>query len=138
MKYIASLNGKKYEVELVRVSEYEMRSRAGEKATSQETDRYVDKEKAEVKEQKTIPVEEKLESGEHTGKYIIKSPMPGKVLKVNVNIGQILKQGDVALTIEAMKMETEIMAKEVGRVSSVNVNPGDAVNTGDVLIVIND
>ena len=62
--------------------------------------------------------------------------MPGKVLSVKVNVGDAVKEGDLVLLLEAMKMENEIFATASGTVSQVRVNAGDSVNTGDALIII--
>jgi len=67
---------------------------------------------------------------------LVESPMAGNILKVNVAVGAYVKQGDVVLIMEAMKMETEVRSKVAGTVSLVNVKEGDAVAVGDVLITL--
>jgi glutaconyl-CoA decarboxylase len=62
--------------------------------------------------------------------------MPGTILKVNVAAGQTVKEGDLLVVLEAMKMENEIFAPKGGTVSQVLVEKGASVNTGDVLVVI--
>lgn len=64
----------------------------------------------------------------------IKSPLPGSVFKIKVQEGQAVKAGDVLMTIEAMKMENEIMAPSAGKVVAISTTQGATVNTGDVLI----
>ena len=66
----------------------------------------------------------------------VDSPMPGTILKVNVAAGQTVKEGDLLVVLEAMKMENEIFAPKGGTVSQVLVEKGASVNTGDVLVVI--
>lgn len=66
----------------------------------------------------------------------VDSPMPGTILKVNVTAGQAIKEGDLLVILEAMKMENEIFAPKGGTVSQVLVEKGASVNTGDVLVVI--
>jgi biotin carboxyl carrier protein len=63
--------------------------------------------------------------------------MSGNILKVNVTAGQAVKEGDVLVVLEAMKMETEIMAPKAGTVAQVLVQKGATVNTDDVLVVLN-
>ena len=60
------------------------------------------------------------------------APMPGTVLKVNVNNGEAVKKGDVLLVLEAMKMENEIVAPCAGTVT-LNVKAGETVDTDAVL-----
>ena len=66
----------------------------------------------------------------------VDAPMPGTILKVNVAPGQAVKEGDVLLILEAMKMENEIMASKAGTVSQVLVSKGSTVETGAHLVVI--
>ncbi len=71
-----------------------------------------------------------------SGGYTLKAPMPGSVLEVKVNEGTGVKEGDVLLVLEAMKMENELTASEPGTVSQVHVKKGDTVNSGDPLITL--
>ena len=71
-----------------------------------------------------------------SGHGVVVSPLAGVVLKVNVNIGAHIDEGDVVMVLEAMKMETEIRAKVGGIVSAVNVKQGDSVGVGDVLVTL--
>lgn len=71
------------------------------------------------------------------GAVKVNAPMPGKILKVNVNAGAAVKKGDVLLVLEAMKMENEIVAPQDGTVASVNVSKGDSVEAGQVIITLN-
>ena len=57
----------------------------------------------------------------------VKSPMPGNILSVNVNVGDTVAEGQVLMILEAMKMENEIMAPKAGKVTSVNVQKGATV-----------
>ncbi len=66
----------------------------------------------------------------------VNAPMPGNILKVNVVSGQAVKEGDVLVILEAMKMENEIMAPKSGTVKQVLVSKGSAVDTGAPLVVI--
>ena len=64
------------------------------------------------------------------------APMPGKILAVNVGVGDRVQYKDVLCTLEAMKMENEIMAPGGGVVTEVKVAEGQDVSYGDVLLVI--
>ena len=67
---------------------------------------------------------------------MISSPMPGTIWEVVAIAGQVVKEGDILLILEAMKMENEIMAPHAGTVESISVAKGAAVNTGDVLVTL--
>ena len=71
-----------------------------------------------------------------SGSATVTAPMPGKVLDVKVAVGSQVKNGDLVLLLEAMKMENEIFASSDGTVVEVRVRGGESVNTGDVLIVL--
>ncbi|WP_432743597.1 sodium-extruding oxaloacetate decarboxylase subunit alpha [Methylobacter sp. G7] len=64
----------------------------------------------------------------------VESPMAGNILKVLVDVGSIVAEGDVVVIMEAMKMETEVRSKTTGIVSTIYVKEGSAVAGGDVLI----
>ena len=70
------------------------------------------------------------------GDTTIKAPMPGKVSKVNVKVGDKVSKGDVLMFLEAMKMQNEIAASVVGIVKVVNVSNDENVKPGQVLAVI--
>lgn len=66
----------------------------------------------------------------------ITAPMPGNILKVNVTPGQAVKEGDVLVVLEAMKMENEILAPKACTVKQVLVSKGSTVDTGATLVVL--
>jgi pyruvate carboxylase len=64
------------------------------------------------------------------------APMPGTIATVNVIAGSKVKQGDVLVTIEAMKMETSVRADRDSAVTEVVTKPGEAIDAKDLLIVL--
>jgi 3-methylcrotonyl-CoA carboxylase alpha subunit len=68
------------------------------------------------------------------GDQRIVSPMPGKVVKVNVTAGSTVKKGDILLVVEAMKMENNITAPKEGLIESVNVKQGEMVDPSTELV----
>jgi len=66
----------------------------------------------------------------------VTSPMPGTILDIKVAQGASVKEGDVLMILEAMKMENEIMCPRDGRVASINTSKGAAVESGTLLCVI--
>jgi acetyl/propionyl-CoA carboxylase alpha subunit len=75
-------------------------------------------------------------SGQHHGVAQIVAPMPGKVVRVQVEAGTAVEKGAGVIVVEAMKMQNEMKAPRAGMLVSVNVKPGDTVNAGDVLAVL--
>jgi glutaconyl-CoA decarboxylase len=68
------------------------------------------------------------------GADLMKSPLPGKVLKVFAAPGKAFKRGDTLLIIEAMKMENEILAPRDCVIGEVHVAASQSVNTGEPLL----
>jgi biotin carboxyl carrier protein len=66
----------------------------------------------------------------------IKSPLPGVILSVEVNVGDTVKTGQKLLVLEAMKMENSIEADRDGKVAAIKVAKGDSVLEGAELIII--
>lgn len=78
----------------------------------------------------------KVSTGAAGGVKVV-SPMPGKIISTKVSEGQTVKQGDVVLILEAMKMENEIVAPSDGTIASINVTAGQTVEAGTVLATMN-
>ena len=89
----------------------------------------------------TIVDPKRLRSGQnsdrhHHGVAEILAPMPGKVVRVQLEAGANVEKGAGVVVVEAMKMQNEMKSPRAGVVVSLNVKPGDTVNAGDVLAVI--
>ncbi len=69
---------------------------------------------------------------------ILRAPIPGSIIEVKVSVGSSMQEGDIALILEAMKMESEIHSNVSGRVSKIHVSKGDSVQEGDPLIEFED
>ncbi len=126
MKYIVTLNGKKYEVEV---------------EEGQATAQYIGVAEAPAPVAAapvSAPViEERVAAPAPAGSGdAIRSPMPGTILKVNAVNGQRVKAGDILFVLEAMKMENEIVAPKDGVITSVTVQKGSSVETDAVLATI--
>jgi biotin carboxyl carrier protein len=117
-KYNIKVNGTTYEVEVEEVN--------GDIASSQAPVAVT-----QVPQAPKVQVKKVVTAGEK-----IECPIPGTVLKVNVNVGDNVKKGQVMFILEAMKMENEIMAPRDGNIVEVNVAKGASVNTADILAVI--
>ena len=66
----------------------------------------------------------------------VEAPMPGAIIDIAVKCGDDVKEGDVLLILEAMKMENEITAPRAGTVSAVHVQAGDTVEGGAALVAL--
>ncbi|WP_289285238.1 MULTISPECIES: sodium-extruding oxaloacetate decarboxylase subunit alpha [unclassified Methylophaga] len=66
----------------------------------------------------------------------VEAPLSGNIWKIEVSVGQQVNEGDTLLILEAMKMETQIVASKSGTVSSIFVKQGDSVKVGDQLATI--
>ena len=67
---------------------------------------------------------------------IIEVPITGKVTKVEVKVGDAVREGDVICFIESMKMENPILAPVAGKISEVKVSAGGMAETGNVIAII--
>ena len=131
MKYKVTLNKRVCEVEVeegsaMLVDEYELAAPAAPAAPAP-----VVAAAAPVAAAPAAPAAAGLAAGE-----VVKAPMPGNVLKINVAQGQTVKEGDVLLVLEAMKMENDITATKSGTVAQIVVTKGAVVETGSPLVVI--
>lgn len=113
-KFIISVNGNSYEVEVEEVGTAAAAPSAPVAAA---------------------PAAPKKTAAPAGGGTPVKAPMPGTVLDIKVSNGQSVKAGDVLVILEAMKMENEIKAGSAGVVTVVT-SKGSSVNTGDVLVTI--
>jgi len=74
-------------------------------------------------------------AGAH-GRQNIAAPMPGKVVRVLVAVGDEVEAGQGVVVVEAMKMQNEMKSPKNGKVAQVLTEPGATVNVGDTLVVI--
>ncbi len=70
------------------------------------------------------------------GGRVVKAPMPGTILKMNVKEGDEVKADTLVCILEAMKMENEIFAGADGTVKAINVSQGASVNSGDPIVTL--
>lgn len=70
------------------------------------------------------------------GKQTINAPMPGKIVKVFVKVGDEVQEGQGLVVVEAMKMENELKAPKAGKVTEVHAKEGTTVENGARLVVV--
>ena len=133
MKYKVTLNNRTYEVEVeegkaMLIDEYEAYAPAVPAPVAAAP---VAAAPAAAPAAHAAPAGAALAAGE-----VVKSPMPGNILKINVSQGQKVNEGDVLIVLEAMKMENEIVATKSGTVAQIVTAKGAVVETGAPLVVI--
>ena len=121
MKYVVTINGKQYDVEVEKVSGGYKPMSMGAKAAP-----------APAAPAPAAPKAAPVSAGDNT----VTSPMPGTILGVKVKEGDAVKAGQLVIILEAMKMENEIVAPADGVVASVAVKEGDTVETDATLVVL--
>ena len=131
MRYKVTLNNRVYEVEVEQgeamlVDEYELKAPAAAVPAAP-----VAAAAAAAAAPAAAPAGGTLAAGE-----VVKSPMPGNILKILVSQGQQVKEGETLIILEAMKMENEIVATRAGSVAQIAVSKGQVVETDTPLVVI--
>jgi len=134
MKYVVTVNGKKFEVEVEKVG-------GAARSLSRQPVERGERTVAAAAPVAPAPVATPapaapVAASTTVGGVTITSPMPGSILDVKVNIGDKVKYGQTLAVLEAMKMENDIPATQDGEVAEIKVKKGDIVETDAVLIVL--
>lgn len=147
MKYVATINGKKYEVEVEKLEAYKSLDRNGVAAPAapvlpasapvQRPAAPAPVAAAAAPAPAPAAAPAPAPAAAPAGATTVEAPMPGKILNIKVSEGQAVKFGEVVVIMEAMKMETEIVAPADGTVSKILVKAGDSVDTGAALVALN-
>ena len=131
-KFLIRVNGKQYEVEVEEIknttSQPQPSNPQPQVQTAPQSAPQGEDQAPQAAEPKKVVAQE--------GQEVVKAPMPGNILKINVHEGDSVNKGDVLLILEAMKMENEILAPRDGKVVSIAVSEGASVNTGDDMVVL--
>lgn len=91
----------------------------------------------EVEEIKNDTVKQSISNlGNQNFKKSLTAPMPGTIIQVKVNIGDIVTKGQTLIVYEAMKMQNELTSNYDGKVVGIATEVGKIVKTGEVLIII--
>lgn len=125
-KYIVTVNGKSYDVDVEEKGSGMVSSAAPVPAAPIEA----------MAPAAPMPAAASAATPAAAGSGSVVAPMPGKILKILVSAGSTVTKGQVVLILEAMKMENEIFAHIDGSVAQICTKEGDSVNTDDTLLVI--
>ena len=126
MKYEVTLNGRTYEVEV----------EAGKAMLVDEYEAYAPAPAAPAAPAAAPAAPAASPAAALAAGEVVKAPMPGVVLKVQVQQGQAVKAGQVLIILEAMKMENEIVAPKDGTVAQIVAAKGATVESGAPLVVL--
>ncbi len=137
MKYVVTLNGKNYEVDVTEtdaivtgITEVPVMVAAAPAVAAPVAA------PAEAPKAEETPAAPSAPAAPTPSGTQVKAPMPGSILAVKASVGQAVKAGDVLVVLEAMKMENDIVASCDGTVKEILVTKGATVNTDDVLAII--
>lgn len=139
MKYVVTVNGERYEVEVERVdgksSSLSRKQMERGVKTRVETEPVVSAAPAAAPVA-AAPVAAAPAAANAGGGSAVISPMPGVILDIKVKEGDSVSEGQAVIILEAMKMENEIVSEFTGTVSAIRVKKGDTVDTDAVLVEI--
>ena len=97
-----------------------------------------EQEKNSLSESSSINWDETVDihESENEDRRVFNSPMPGSVISVSVNIGDLLEIGDQVCILESMKMQQIVITDVAGEVTRIVVDPGDQISQGTPLIIL--
>ena len=142
--FSVSVSGEKYAVEVEEVGGKPRVIAVGETQPLVKREPTVPKEKEPEQKEEAKPQKEETKakpekseaSVNSNGEYSMIAPMPGMVVQFEVKVGDAVKEGDVLVILEAMKMQNNLTSKVNGVVKSLKVSPGTSVEKDQVLLTI--
>ncbi|MFW5996336.1 MAG: biotin/lipoyl-containing protein [Halanaerobiaceae bacterium] len=142
-KYIVKVNGREYEVEIVEADMVGADSSSGTERPnnvsaaniSSEMEQKQSESSTDVRKSDTVS-NEKQKSVSAGDLEPVKAPMSGTILSIGVGVGDRIEKGQTIMTLEAMKMETEISAPVSGEIADIKIGEGDNCENGMVIALI--
>lgn len=90
-----------------------------------------------IEDERTRHIRSLAGAGKSVAGGVLKAPMPGLVVRIAVSEGDVVAAGAGLVVLEAMKMENELKAPSAGTIRSIRVITGQAVEKGEVLLTLN-
>jgi biotin carboxyl carrier protein len=134
--HLAALPGTRTRHLLVDGRSYALAARPGERRGAWEIALGAHRFSADAVDERTRAIRELTGGAEVDATRTVAAPMPGMVMKVEVEVGQAVKAGQGLVVVEAMKMENELKAPADGVVASISVQAGQTVEKGATLLVL--
>jgi biotin carboxyl carrier protein len=144
-KALLSVDDKKYEIDIVEVEKgvysilynghsYNVELIEGGTSKKYVVNTFARTFNVEIVDAETKYQHSRLQGMEHEGENDLSSPMPGKVVKIPVRIGDNVTSGQTLIVVEAMKMQSEFKATADRVVKEILVKEGDTVDAHQVMI----
>jgi biotin carboxyl carrier protein len=136
--YKFTINGNEYSVDIHDIENNTVTLDINGTSYNVEIDRKIKTTKTPtlVRHNSPSPVKPRIEKSEEGSAFAMTSPLPGLILDIYVHPGDIIRQGQKILSMEAMKMINQILSEKDGVVESIKVVSGQNVLQGDTLIEI--
>jgi len=132
--YELDINGKTYRVEVESEPGHIFKVKVNEKELTVEL-KSIHFAKEQSSSETPLVVRQQISAeSDIAGIQTIRAPIPGEVKKVLVKTGDIVKEGDILLVIEAMKMENSIVSSVTGTVKDIFVREGEVVKLNQALV----
>ena len=144
-KALITVDGNKYEIDITMVEKgvysilynghsYNVELIEGETSKKYVVNTFARTFNIEIIDAETKYLQSRLQGLEHEGENDLSSPMPGKIVKIPVNIGDHVVSGQTLIVVEAMKMQSEFKATADRVVKEILVKEGDTVDAHQIMI----
>ena len=133
--YSLKINGNQYDISIEDVNEESTMANVTVNGVAYEVE-IVGEQASKMKKPQVVPAPKAAQAAAGGPGLLVKSPLPGTILSVNVKEGDRVAPRQTLFVLEAMKMENNIDAERGGVVKSIHVQKGATVMEGDLLIVI--
>ncbi len=143
-EYKYTINGKEYKVTIGEVKDHIANVEVNGQAYNVEMEKKEETPKPAVRPvakpatapKTAAPTQTAGPAANRTAGRGVKSPLPGVIIDIKVQVGDPVKKGQTVLILEAMKMENNINADQDGTITAINVKQGDSVLEGTDLVMI--